>query len=200
MEELNEKLQEPVKDELTERITARLAERQRKLERMQEMQRPARRINFIGGAIALVAAACIAALVVVAPWKNVSPVDELGITPDLTEYRSAAPEIAEIQRLMEKPDYTAALVKAEKALLRSDKELKVMDGVGFELDDEELEYEEQLDRAMNSELRWTYIYLLVKAERNKDAIKELNIYIKNKEYCEHPVEAKQLLAKLKKEK
>lgn len=198
MEVQNEKWQEPVNDELTERITARLAERQRKLERMQEMERPARRVKFYGGAVALAVAACIAALVVFAPWKSVSPVDELGISPDLTEFRSAAPDMAEIQTLLDRPDYVSALEKTEAALRHSDMEVREMSDVANYWGDEETDYEEEMERVMNSELRWTYIYLLVKNDRNKDAIKELKIYIKNKEYCEHLEEAKQLLAKLKK--
>ena len=55
--------------------------------------------------------------------------------------------------------------------------------------------EEQL---ANSELRWTYIYLLVCTGDRREAIKQLKIYLKQKEFCEHEVEAKRLLKELKK--
>lgn len=196
MEEVNGKIQEPVCDQLTEAIVARLAERKRKIERMREMEQPSHEIRFVGRVAALAAAACIAALVVFAPWRRVSPVDELGIIPDMTEFRSASPEMTEIQRLLEKSDYAAALAKTEEALQCSDLELKELGNAGMELEDEELEYEAQLEHARNSELRWTYIYLLVKAGRNEDAVRALDLYIKDKEFCEHCDEAELLLDKL----
>lgn len=200
MEELNGKLQEPVYDELTENIVARLAERRRKMERMREMEQPSHEIRFVGRAVALAAAACAAALVVFAPWHRVSPLDELGITPDMTEYRGTSPEITEIQNLLEKSDYAAALACTEEALRRSESELKELMSAGMEPEDEGLEYEVQLAGAMNSELRWTYIYLLVRAGRNEDAVRELNIYIMDGEYCGHPAEAELLLEKLGRKK
>lgn len=196
MEEVNGKIQEPVCDQLTEVIVARLAERKRKIERMREMEQPSHEIRFVGRAAALAAAACVAAIVMFAPWRRVSPVDELGIIPDMTEFRSASPEMTEIQRLLEKSDYAAALAKTEEALQCSDLELEELGNAGMALEDEELEYEAQLERARNSELRWTYIYLLVKAGRNEDAVRALDLYIKDKEYCEHCDDAELLLDKL----
>lgn len=196
MEEVNGKMQEPVCDQLTESIVARLAERKRKIERMREMEQPSHEIRFVGRVAALAAAACIAALVVFAPWRSVSPVDELGITPDMTDFRSASPEMTEIQRLLDKSDYSAALAKTEEALQSSGLELKELWEAGIDLEDEELEYSVQLEHARNSELRWTYIYLLVKVGRNEDAVRALDSYINDKEYCEHRDEAELLLNKL----
>ena len=200
MEELNGKWQDPANDELTDSIVARLAERQRKIERIQEMEKPVQVIRFPRHIVAFAAAACIAALMVFAPWQGASLVDELGITPDVTEYRGASPEMTEIQRLLGEHDYAAALAKTKEALHGSDMELMRLEEESEKNDDESLVYEEQLEHTMNSELRWTYIYLLVKARKNEEAIRELDIYIKDKEYCGHPNEAGQLLESLRKKK
>lgn len=197
-ENVNIQTMEPANDELTQRIANRLGERQRKLQQMEQWEQQSRRPSFRLSALAFVAAACVAALFVFAPWKTVSPVDELGISPNMEEYRSASPELAELQRLMEKPDYKAALLYAEKALAKSDKEVRVMMEVFDVYEDEEMEYEEQLEREINSQLRWTYIYLLVKNDRNDVAIKQLKLYLKDKAYSEHRDEASALLKKLKK--
>lgn len=197
MEEVKGKMQEPVCDQLTEVIVARLAERKRKIERMREMEQPSHEIRFVGRAAALAAAACVAAIVMFAPWRRVSPVDELGIIPDMTEFRSAAPEMAEIQQLLEKSDYAAALAKTEEALQNSDLELKVLENAGMAFEDEEQEYGVHLEHVRNSELRWTYIYLLVKVGRNEDAVRALDLYIKDNEYCMHRDEAERLCDKLR---
>lgn len=199
MEENNVTMQEPTNDELTRMIAKRLGERQRKLKRMQEMERPVHRFRLYGGAIALVAAACVALLLVFAPWRTASVLDDLNIqTPSCEIYRSASPDLAEISRLMEEPDYDAALTATAKALQHSEMELKEFSDVLYEFGDEEMEYEEEQERLMNNELRWTYIYLLVNAERYKEAVKELKIYLKRDKYCEHEEEAKALLRELKK--
>lgn len=199
MEENNVTMQEPTNDELTRMIAQRLGERQRKLKRMQEMERPARRFHLYGGAIALAAAACVALLLVYAPWRTASVLDELSIQqPVMVSFRSASPDLAEISRLMEEPDYEAALAATRKALQHSELGLKEFRDVLYEFGDEEMEYEEEQERLMNNELRWTYIYLLVNAGHYKEAVKELKIYLKRDKYCEHEEEARALLRELKK--
>lgn len=179
-------------------IADRLGERQRKLERMAAWERPARSIQLRPVMAALAIAACLAvALVVVAPWKTtVAPWDELGLeTPSEEMWRAATPEMAEISQLIQAENYDAALAATEVALIQSDRELRILHDALVSGDDEMLLYEADAEQLNNDQLRWTYIYLLVHAERNDDARIQLKRYLKNKK-AEHREEAKALLRKL----
>ncbi len=190
-------------DALDELIVSRLGERQKKLRRMEEMEHQIHRTAPIMRTVTwatVMAVACLTAFLVVSPLfrSSVSPLDELGIEqPTLTAYRAAAEEMAEINRLMERGDYEQALTKTEKALRQSDLAIReIADMADAWPDDESMEYEERLERTNNSELRWTYIYLLVKSDRLKDARRELRRYLKAADYCAHETEAKALLEKI----
>ena len=190
-------------DELTNRIANRLGERQKKLEQMEKWERQEKKpVRLRPIFVTMVVAACIAALFFFSPFggPDQSLVDELGIaTPNMTEFRAANKDMTEIANLMENEDYEKALEKTEKALNRSDKSLKMLAEVAAEWDDDEaVRYDQELEWAVNSELRWTYIYLLVKQGHKKEARKELKHYLQYPEYCEHEAEAKDLLEKLKK--
>lgn len=189
-------------DELTNKIADRLGERQQKLERMAEWERQNKKPKHLRPIfMTLAIAACIAALFFFSPFgqDGQSCLDDLGIAPpSMTDFRAASPELTEISNLMEKEDYENALEKTEAALARSEESLKMY----YETeeiwgDDEAIKYDKELEWEVNSELRWVYIYLLVKQGRNKDAKKEIKRYLKYPDYCEHEAEAKALLEKLK---
>lgn len=180
-------------------IADRLGERQRKLDRMAAWERPARSVQLRPVMAALAIAAClVVALVVVAPWKTTaSPWDELGLeTPNTETLRSATPEMAEISQLIQAKNYDEALAATEVALAQSDRELRILNDALVVSEDDELLYEQEMEQLNNDQLRWTYIYLLVHAERHDDASAELKRYLKNKR-AEHREEAKALLRKLK---
>ncbi len=186
-------------DALTMRIIERLGERQRKLDAMAAWERPARSIALRPLLAALAVAACLAiTFVVVAPWKKtVSPWDELGLEKPSVEYlRTAAPDLAEIQQLIAAQNYDVAILKTEQALQLSDRELSILTDALVGNDDEMLLYEEELEQLNNSQLRWTYIYLLVQSEEYALARMELKKYLKWRD-CPHRNEAKALLKKLK---
>ena len=63
-------------------------------------------------------------------------------------------------------------------------------------DDDAVRYDQEMERAVNSELRWIYIYLLIKQGHKKDAKKQIKVYLKYPDFCEHEVEAKALLEKI----
>ena len=189
-------------DQLTSRIADRLGEREAKLKKMAEWERTkqksekrnARPLYYLAAI-----AACIVAAVLLWPTANVSPVDELDIdTPTMTAYRAASPEIARIEKLMSEENYAEALKRTEKALRNSDLAIYELENVP-EIwgSDEEMAYEDEAERMKNSELRWTYIFLLIKNGQEKQARKELKKYLKFPEYCEHEEEARLLLKKLK---
>lgn len=182
-------------------IVARLGERKRKLERMAEMeQRLARRTTarLYTSIVSAVAAVVLLTLVLVPLWRmQISPLDKTGISqPMFSDYRSGNADIAEITKLMNRQDYKQALTVTKKALHTSDIALKDLYGKDVEFDDEELVYEEELERNTNSELRWAYIYLLVKLDDVKEARRQLHKYLKAKDYCQHQAEAKALLEEI----
>lgn len=182
-------------------IVARLGERKRKLERMSEMEhRLARRTTarLYTCIVSAVAAVILLTLVLVPLWRmQIPPLDKTGISqPTFSDYRSGNADIAEITKLMDRQDYKQALTVTEKALHTSDIALKDLYGQDVELDDEELVYEKELEGNNNSELRWAYIYLLVKLDDVKEARRQLHKYLKAKDYCQHQAEAKALLEEI----
>lgn len=187
-------------DALTGRIVDRLGERQEKLEQMaaweQASKKPKVRPLYYLTAIA----ACVAAVVLLWPTSEVSPIEELGIeAPTMTEYRAASAEIARIEKLIGEKNYEEALRRTVKALKGSDAAIYEFENVPEVWDsDEEYAYEFEAELQKNSELRWTYIYLLVQLGKNKEARKELKAYLKLSQYAEHQEEARQLLKRLKK--
>lgn len=196
-----EKFNPNVADGDTMLIVARLGERKRKLERMAEMeQRLARRTTarLYTSIVSAMAAVVLLTLVLVPLWRmQMSPLDKTGISqPTFSDYRSGNADIAEITKLMNRQDYKQALTVTKKALHTSDIALKDLYGKDVEFDDEELVYEEELERNNNSELRWAYIYLLVKLDDVKEARRQLHKYLKAKDYCQHQAEAKALLEEI----
>lgn len=182
-------------------IVARLGERNRKLERMAEMEhRLARRTTarLYTSIVSAMAAVILLTLVLVPLWRmQIPPLDKTGISqPTFSDYRSGNADIAEITKLMDRQDYKQALTVTKKALHTSDIALKDLYGKDVEFDDEELVYEEELERNTNSELRWAYIYLLVKLDDVKEARRQLHKYLKAKDYCQHQAEAKALLKEI----
>lgn len=196
-----EKFNPNVADGDTMLIVARLGERKRKLERMAEMeQRLARRTTarLYTSIVSAMAAVVLLTLVLVPLWRmQISPLDKTGISqPKFSDYRSGNADIAEITKLMNRQDYKQALTVTKEALHTSDIALKDLYGKDVEFDDEELVYEEELERNTNSELRWAYIYLLVKLDDVKEARRQLHKYLKAKDYCQHQAEAKALLEEI----
>lgn len=196
-----EKFNPNVADADTMLIVARLGERKRKLERMAEMEhRLARRttVRLYTSIVSAVAAVVLLTLVLVPLWRmQIPPLDKTGISqPTFSDYRSGNADIAEITKLMDRQDYKQALTVTKKALHTSDIALKDLYGKDVEFDDEELVYEEELERNTNSELRWAYIYLLVKLDDVKEARRQLHKYLKAKDYCQHQAEAKALLEEI----
>ena len=196
-----EKFNPNVADGDTMLIVARLGERKRKLERMAEMeQRLARRTTarLYTSIVSAMAAVVLLTLVLVPLWRmQISPLDKTGISqPKFSDYRSGNADIAEITKLMNRQDYKQALTVTKKALHTSDIALKDLYGKDVEFDDEELVYEEELERNINSELRWAYIYLLVKLDDVKEARRQLHKYLKAKDYCQHQAEDKALLEEI----
>lgn len=186
-------------DKLTERIVSRLGARQQKLEQMAAWEQTRHKAKIRPIYIISAVAACIVVVLLISPlWKtSTSPLDELGIgAPTLTEYRAASPEMTEINRLIKEENYVAALTKTEHALKNSDEMLGDLISVAEMSDDEDIWYDVELEYVANSELRWTYIYLLVRTENYKKARKELKRYLRDKD-CEHRTEAEALMKKIK---
>ena len=190
-------------DKMTMLISERLGERQKKLKQMEEWERKNNHKSRMHRIYILVSiAAGLLVLLVLSPFTSSesSPLDELGITaPTMSEFRAATPELTRINKLIEEENYEDALTLTAKAMSASDMAIYELEGVPEVWgSDEEAAYEDDIERVKNSELRWVYIYLLVKNEDKKTAKKELKKYLKYPQYCEHENEARELLKKLKK--
>ena len=189
-------------DELTDRIASRLGARQQKLEQMEQWDKaPAKRTitRLRPLFVCLAVAACLAAVVWVAPWQSsTNPLDELGIgTPEITVYRSASSDANAINALIDQGKYEEALNKVEAALAHSDDEVSLAEEFADAVGDDEAIYDTMLAYQENAQLRWMKIYLLVKLELNKDAKRELKTYLRYREFAEHVDEAEELRKALK---
>lgn len=187
-----------INPELQRLITERLEEHERKLKRLREMEHTRKKREMKRYLSVIAIAASVLSLFVFFPINPSSPLDELNIQPSTMTFRNASPEISEISRLIEGEEYSAAIAKTEKALKASDEKIWLIKDTKELYDDEESLYEEQMEYTNNSELRWMYIYALVKEGREKDAIKQLKLYLKRPQYCHNIEEAKALLKLLKK--
>lgn len=184
------------RDEVERLIVDRLGSRQEKIYRIKEWEKGNRRsLRTLYAVIS--AAACLAIFFVTTDlFKSGNIIDELGIAaPCMDAYRSAVPELVEIEQLVSSGKYYEALDATYAALRRSDKAVKELQKHP-RIGDEEWEYEYQSEKMLNSELRWKYIYLLVLAECDRSAIKELKKYLRDTDFCQHKEEAESMLRAL----
>lgn len=186
-------------DRLMDCIIERLGERQYKMMKMAEMERSSRRIFEYFGVGGLLVAACVACIVVFVPFRKVVIHEPSNIVqPSLSAYRSGTQFNAEeIEALLEREEYEEAMIRMRSVLDESDKRVASVNNIA-PADDEELMYEKERALVENSEIRWMYIYLLLKNDKQEQAIKELEIYIKNKKYALYIDEAKTMLRNLRK--
>lgn len=191
---------------LEDRIIDRLKRNEEMRQRIADMEqasetqsRPIATWSIPHSAIALSLAACLAIVIYVAPWatKTVeqSPLDALDIAlPTLTEYRAGSATSAEIDSLMSAQQYETSLALIERALVLADEELATLKESNSDGTDETILYEEELMEAHHYQLQWMRIYVLVRLERNKEAISALTQYVTI--IGDHQAEAKQLLERL----
>ena len=181
-------------DEVERLVIDRLGKRQEKLDRIAQWESAAKhRVRALYAVIS--AAACLAIVFVTTDLfrDNGNVIDELGIqAPRMEVFRSAAPEFMAVEKYMAEGEYYKALDVAEVALKKSDKTVKTYEKESL-WGDEEWEYEYKYERLMNSEMRWAYIYLLVLADCERDAVKELKKYLQDMDFCQHKGEAESML-------
>lgn len=186
-------------DRLDEMIVCRLLERQRKLQRMKEWEDPTHRRKWLVVLSSMSVAACLVwAFFVLYPTIQTEDV-ELMARPELSNYRAACPELVMVETLMDNGDYAGAMDECKRALRHSDtalKELRHSYTRGF-IDDEEAEYEIAAESVVNHDVRWIYIYLLLKNGDRAEALKQIDICMKNEQYCDHIDDAADLRSKLK---
>ncbi|MGM9929376.1 MAG: hypothetical protein ACI35P_15640 [Bacillus sp. (in: firmicutes)] len=189
-------------DDITQIITERLGERQRKLDKMAEWESEAlkyHKYRRVSVRSAIAACLLIGLVLTHTLWQKESPLKKLGINnPTITEFRAAYPEMKTINRMISYNKLDSALCLTEKVLMESDLHIYELEEQNRDVEDEELLYETELQKSLNSELRWIYIYLLVKTERNNEARNQIEIYLANKKYCEHEKEASALFEEITK--
>lgn len=188
-------------DELALRIADRLGERQRKLDCMAAWEQPARKVRLHPMVLSVMSiAACVAiAFVLFTPSRSTkSPIDELGIgVPTFEEYRAAS-QMSEISQLLVEQKYAEALPTVETELAHSDEDLQGLMQKAHGNVDEELAYEIETEQMLNGELRWAYIYILVRESRNEEACSQLLQYLAlSPDVAMHREKAEALMNKLK---
>lgn len=183
--------------DVDERIVERLGEHARKMRLMRGWERKRGRNGIARYAFMAVAASVAVLLVTTFFWGgNGNVIDELGIeAPQMEAYRSAMPQLTEIDNLINNGKYYEAVDAAEKALENSNWLIEQMEMFPME-DDEEWEYQYHAEKSLNSEIRWVYIYALIMVESEKLAVKELKKYLKDEEFCKHKEDAELMLKAL----
>ncbi|MBR2637446.1 MAG: hypothetical protein IKD40_01200 [Bacteroidaceae bacterium] len=179
--------------DVDERIVERLKERGRKLSQMKIWDKK-KSGNFFYRYLALAVAASVAMFMMVDLWRsNGNVIERLGIdVPAVESYRSAVPELANINMFLNDGKFYDAIDAAEDILEHSDWIIEQMEMFLIE-GDEEMEYQYHAEKMMNSEIRWAYIYALVMIEAEKTALKELKKYLQDEQFCAHREEAEAML-------
>lgn len=180
-------------------IIDRLGERQRKVERMDVLEKASargrkRNMSILYTAISI--AACIALVAIVNPFANDNRRDFAMTRPDFSTFRAALPELVQVETLIDAGEYYKAIDLVEVKLKESDNNIKYAERKPM-FDDEEWMYEYKAEKLLNAELRWTYIFLLVMVECDHTAVKQLKRYLKDEEYCLHREDAKDMLEALR---
>lgn len=180
-------------------IIDRLGERQRKVERMDILEKASargrkRNMSILYTAISI--AACIALVAIVNPFANDNRRDFAMTRPDFSTFRAALPELVQVEAFIDAGEYYKALDLVEVKLEESDGCIKRAEKEPM-FDDEEWMYEYKAEKLLNAELRWTYIFLLVMVECDHTAVKQLKRYLKDEEYCLHREDAKDMLEALR---
>ncbi|MBQ8337468.1 MAG: hypothetical protein IJY44_08060 [Bacteroidaceae bacterium] len=184
-------------DDAQKRIIERLGERGSKMEKMQRWERASRK-SRISLYTAISVAASLLLLVVINPFASrpANAIEELGIMqPAFSVHRGSAEGVAQVEDFIDAGEYYKALDLVEDMLKSSERSIKRAEKVAL-YDDEEWLYEYKSEKLFNSELRWTYIYLLIVLECESTAVKHLKRYIGDTEFCEHQAEAEKLLKAL----
>lgn len=185
-------------EELNKLIMERLGERQYKVQRMQEMERRRKSRALMLKRTVYAAAACLVVALMILPLhRTENPLDTLGIDVTSSEiYRSSTPQSRAIAKLIDEGKYAEAQREVEGAIQESDDNIsRIRSYCNY---DEEAEYMERLEQMDNAELRWLRACILVRTEQYKAAQKELNRYLRKKEFCDHEKEARELLEEIKK--
>ena len=168
--------------ELDALITERLAVRQHMMLRMEEMEGRNREKRAQRKAIWTVVAmaAVLTAVVWMSPMMrgSGSADDMMGTErPQLTQYRTAAPELTTLQDMIDAGQWEEALPLAERLLEEWDRQEKTKSRGASTM--EEAQYEQELQDAVNEELRRAYVYLLMQAGRTDEARQQAALLKKN---------------------
>ena len=148
-------------DALTQRIVDGLGRRQQKINRMREWEHSRasqRKMTFYA---AVACAACLAIGVLLRPFYPSKQIENNLSVPSFTEWRGASSDTQQLGEWIDAEQYGEALHLVEKLLTESDSIVRSWSDSDTVVD-EEATYERELIRMDNEELRWAYIYILIK--------------------------------------
>lgn len=184
-------------DALTQRIVDGLGRRQQKINRMREWEHSRasqRKMTFYA---AVACAACLAIGVLLRPFYPSKQIENNLSVPSFTEWRGVSSDTQQLGEWIDAEQYGEALHLVEKLLTESDSIVRSWSDSDTVVD-EEATYERELIRMDNEELRWAYIYILIKMGKKTEAVVQLEYYVQQYPDGEHIDQAKKTLAFLKK--
>lgn len=192
-------------DNLDLLIVERLGERDRKIKRIEKWNTYNSGLKTTYAVISVLSvAACLAFVFLVAsPWtdnESGDNINDLDISLDRNYFRSADSEMKEVMGSIDKKQYEIAIQQCKELLEQSDIILSQLESNKPNVMDEEQEYELEMQKAENEEIRWTYIFLLVKNNEATEALEHLDRYIEGSNRSAHMDEALALREKIKKMK
>lgn len=192
-------------DDLERGIVNALRERQRKTRLINEWETadrqtaPKPRRIALRPFVAMAAAACVALLLIFAPWQHDDPTPlDNWMQTEMEASRAAFPGYGDLSRALNAEDYNLALDIVSESIEQSLAQKQIIETQGDDYDDDERDYEL---RAINRNLedsRWVKICLLIQMHRIKEARQCLEEYRQNPDYVLHRSEVIHLLNDIKK--
>lgn len=203
----NEMYNPQTSDDLERGIVDALRERQRKAKLIGQWEAADRQTapNFrriaLRPFVAMAAAACVALLLIFAPWQHDDPTPlENWMQTEMEASRGAFPRYDQLARALTAEDYDKALDIVSESIEQSRGQKQIIETQGDDYDDDERDYELRAISRNLEESEWVKICLLIQMHRIKEARHCLEEYRQNPDYVLHRMEVVHMLDQIKKGK
>lgn len=203
----NEMYNPQTSDDLERGIVDALRERQRKAKLIGQWEaadrQTARKSHRIAlrPFVAMAAAACVALLLIFAPWRQGAPTPlDNWMQTEMEASRGAFPGYEELAHALTAEDYDKALDIVSGSIEQSRGQKQIIETQGDDYDDDERDYELRAISRNLEESEWVKICLLIQMHRIKEARHYLEEYRQNPDYVLHRMEVVHMLDQIKKGK
>lgn len=202
-----EKYNPQTSDDLERGIVDALRERQRKAKLICEWEAtdrqttPKPRRIMLRPLVSIAAAACVALLLIFAPWQHDDPTPlDHWMQTEMEASRGAFPGYEELAHALTAEDYDKALDIVCESIEQSMLQKQIIETQGDDYDDDERDYELRAISRNLEESEWVKICLLIQMHRIKEARHCLEEYRQNPDYVLHRMEVVHMLDQIKKGK